>query len=253
MKTSIHTVLLLVSLAGLGPFQTFAQDEIFPLGHEKKDSTKNGSASNGRFVGGFTFTRIDLGFTKLVDNGSFTLSPENEFLDYEGVKTTTFSFDVVQMGYRFNPHLKIYAAGGFDWTHIRLKRDITMRKDQPQLSYVEEDIHFSKNRLSSSYVHFPLNLELRTKENSKSERLYFIIGPEVSFLINGKVKQISEERGKEKFKDDYRFQTLRYAGTIRFGYGMAGLFAKYYFNDMFASKPQTGLTNMVIGLTWGLH
>jgi hypothetical protein len=157
------------------------------------------------------------------------------------------------MGYRFNPNFTIYVAGGFDWTNIRLKRDITIQKDQPQLSYIEEGIHFSKNRLSSSYMHFPLNVELRTKENDKGQRLYFIAGPEISFLLNGKVKQISEERGKEKFKDDYRFQTLRYAGTVRFGYGNTGLFAKYYFNDMFASVPQAGLTNMVIGVTAWLN
>ncbi|WP_432709475.1 outer membrane beta-barrel protein [Pedobacter sp.] len=217
------------------------------------DSTKLRQASKGRFLGGITFTRVDLGFTKLIDNGSFNLSPTNEFLSYKGVKTSTVSFDVLQFGYRFNPHFKVYIAGGFDWTLIRLRNDITIQKATPNLEYVEEDIHFKKNRFSNSYAHIPLNFEFRSKENDNGKRFYFIVGPEVSFLLNGKVKQVSEENGKVKYKDDYNFQTLRYGGTARIGYGGLGLFTKYYFNDMFDSPAQKGLKYMSFGVTFGLN
>lgn len=219
----------------------------------QSDSTKLREAEKGRFIGGITFTRVDLGFSKLVDNGSFNLSPTNDFLSYKGVKTSTVSFDVLQFGYRFNPHFKVYVAGGFDWTLIRLRNDITIQQARPNLEYVEEDIHFSKNRFSNSYAHIPLNFEFRSKENDNGKRFYFIVGPEVSFLLNGKVKQVSEERGKVKYKDDYNFQTFRYGGTARIGYGGLGIFTKYYFNDMFDSPAQKGLTNMSFGITFGLN
>lgn len=279
MKRFILTTLMLSGLAGVITTTAFGQEtetdtvittttttvkkkrdmeKTFDMKHGiginigKKDSSGT-TSSNGRFVGGITFTRVDLGYSRLVDNGSFTLSPENEFLDNKGGKTSTFSFDVVQMGYRFNQNFKIYVAGGFDWTHIRLNKNITMLKDQTELKYVEDDVEFSKNRFSSSYLHIPLNFELRTKENNNGNRFYFVIGPEVSFLLNGKVKQISDERGKQKFTDDYRFQAFRYGGTLRFGYNGLGFFTKYYFNDMFASTPQKGLKNMSFGVTFGLN
>lgn len=219
----------------------------------RKDTTKQVAAPKGGFVGGITFTRVDLGFSRLVDNGSFSLSPDNEFLDYQGGKTSTFSFDVVQLGYRFNQHFKVYVAGGFDWTHIRLRKDITIQKNTSDLTFVEDDVQFSKNRFSSSYVHVPLNFELRTSENKNGKRFYFILGPEISFLLNGKVKQISSERGKQKFYDDYNFQAFRYGGSLRFGYGGIGLFTKAYFNDMFATTAQKGMTNMSFGITFGLN
>lgn len=278
MKRLIFTAILVSGLACTSIQNTFAQDTItttttttthvkkkrefkalsmtLSIGGDnsgKKDSTSQANANKGKFIGGITFTRMDLGFSRLVDNGSFTLSPENDFLDYKGGKSSTFSFDIVQMGYRFNQHFKIYVAGGFDWTHIRLRKDITIQKNTPELTYVEDDVHFSKNRFSSSYVHIPLNFELRTSENKNGKRFYFIAGPEVSFLLNGKVKQVSDERGKQKFNDDYRFQTFRYGGSLRFGYNGIGLFTKVYFNDMFASTPQKGLTNMSFGLTFGLN
>lgn len=220
---------------------------------EKKDSTGKVDQSKGRFVGGITFTRFDIGFSRLVDNGSFSLSPTNDFLDYRAGKTSNVSFDVLQFGYRFNRNFKIYLAGGFDWTLIRLKNNITMQKNTADLTYIEEPIIFSKNRLSSSYVHVPLNFELRTGENRHGKRFYLVFGPEVGFLLNGKVKQISDERGKEKFKDDYNFAPFRYGGTVRIGYNSVALFAKYYASDMFDSTPQKGLKNMAFGLTFGLN
>ena len=75
---------------------------------------------------GLTLSRFDLGFSKLVDNGSFTLSDANNFLEYNGWKTSTVGFDLLQFGYRFNSSFKIYLSAGFDWTLIRLKKNITI-------------------------------------------------------------------------------------------------------------------------------
>lgn len=218
---------------------------------KKNDSIGKVNGNKARFVGGLTFSRLDIGFSKLIDNGSFSLSPNNEFLDYQAGKTSHVSFDVFQFGYRLNSNFKVYVAGGFDWTHIRLRKDITMQRNTPNLSYTNETIHFDKNRFSSSYLHLPLNFELRTKPNDKGKRVYLVFGPEIGFLLNGKVKQISEERGKEKLKDDYNFAPFRYGGTMRFGYESLGVFVKYYANDMFTTTQQNGLNNMAFGFTLG--
>ena len=217
------------------------------------DTVVTQDPNKGRFVGGVTFTRFDIGFSKLIDNGQFDLSPTNDFLDYRAGKTSNVSFDVVQFGYRVNSNFKVYVAGGFDWTHIRLKKDITMEKNMPQLSYTNDAVKYSKNRFSSSYLHVPLNLEFRTGENDKGKRFYFVIGPEVGFLLNGKVKQVSDLYGKVKVKDDYNFAPFRYGGTVRIGWNSLAVFAKYYESDMFASTPQKGLKNMAFGLTFGLN
>lgn len=201
---------------------------------------------------GLTLSRFDLGFSKLVDNGSFTLSDENSFLDYHGWKTSTVGFDVVQFGYRFNSSFKIYLSGGFDWTHIRLRRDITIRQDAPVLQYDESDIDFDKNRFSSTYIRLPLSFEWRSKDNDRGKKFRIIAGPDFGFLLNGKVKQKSDENGKQKFNDNYHFTKFRYGGFARLGYGATGIFAKYYLNDMFENSPaQEGLQNMSFGVTFG--
>src|SRR5690606_33632792 len=55
-----------------------------------------------RPIYGITFSRIDLGLVKMVDNGSFTLSDNNRDFKYRPGKTVNFGFDLLQAGYRFN-------------------------------------------------------------------------------------------------------------------------------------------------------
>ncbi len=208
-------------------------------------------ASNFNF--GITFSRFDLGFARLLDNGSFTLSSKNQFLDYKGAKTSYVGFDVLQMGYRFNPYFKIYLAGGFDWTLIRLRQNITIQENASTLTYVTDNVNYSKNRFSASYLRIPLAFDFRTKDNKKGNKFHITAGPEIGFLLDGKVKQISDEMGKKKFYDNYHFSQFRYGGYLRAGYKSTGLFVKYYANNMFENSPaQDGLKNINFGLTFGL-
>ena len=268
MNSKFLTAFFIAGLTMLTSFGVFAQQDTL----KKQDSLQKtavkkgfkfsvavndtmGSAPNpkGRFVGGLTFTRFDLGFTRLVDNGNFTLSPVNDFLDYKAYKSSTVSFDLLDFGYRFNTNFKVYLAAGLDWTMLRLEKDITIRRNTAALEYDPSAVDFSKNRFSSFYVHIPLGFQFRSKENDRGKRFYFVLSPEVSFLLNGKVKQVSKENGKQKFRDDYTFEPMRLGGSVRVGYGWIGLFSKYYFNDMFDSAPQAGLRNMSFGITFWLN
>lgn len=206
-----------------------------------------------KFNFGITYARFDLGFSRLIDNGSFTLSQQNRFLDYRGGKTAYVGFDVLQMGYRFNPYFKIYLAGGFDWTLIRLRQDITIQENASTLTYTTDQVNYDKNRFSASYVRFPLAFDFRTKDNKKGNKFRFTVGPEIGFLLNGKVKQKSDDFGKKKFYDNYHFTQFRYGAYARAGYKSTGLFIKYYGNGMFENSPnQNGLKSINFGLTFGL-
>ncbi|MDB4924759.1 PorT family protein [Mucilaginibacter sp.] len=216
-----------------------------------RDSMRNDKKPTG-FNFGITFSRFDLGLTTLVDNGSFTLSPKNDFLSYRSWKSSNVGFDLVQFGYKFNNNFKIYLSGGFDWTLIRLRKDITIQRDAPVLTYTTDAIHYSKNRFSSTYLRVPLSFEFRSKENSDGKRFRFIIGPEAGLLLGARVKQISSENGKQKIDGDYHFTKMEYGAFTRIGYGSAGIYAKYYFNDMFENSPaQAGLKNFAFGFTFG--
>ncbi|WP_207429730.1 outer membrane beta-barrel protein [Pedobacter sp. SYSU D00535] len=214
------------------------------------DSTKKASS---KFSFQLTLARVDLGLATYMENGSYTLSsPQAKNLEYETLKTHNFGFEFLQTGYRFNSYFKIYLGAGLDWNHIRLKNNVTILSDQPELTFKEEDIEFKKNRFSSTYLRIPLSFQFRTKDDQKGNKVYFVAGPEVGFLINGKTKQVSEEQGKVKFKDDFNFNPFRYGAFARVGYGLAGLYVKYYANDVFAeNRGPSDFKNVNFGIMVG--
>jgi hypothetical protein len=219
--------------------------------NSKKDSVKKTSKSTGLSFK-LTFARFDLGLVKLRDNGSFSLSPANSFLDYNGWKSSNTGFDFLEFGYRFDSYFKIYLSGGFDWNHLHLVDNITILRNKPVLSYSTDAVNYHKNRFTSSYFRLPLSFEFKGKDDKNGKKMHLVFGPDAGFLINGRVKQKSKENGKQKFDDDYHFSRFRYGGFARIGYGGAGLYFKYFANDTFENSPaQKGLKNMSFGLMFG--
>ena len=200
---------------------------------------------------GFDFTRFDLGFSRYLDQGSFTLSPANVNLDFLPSKTTNVGFDFFQFKYKASDKFRFYIGAGLDWNHIRLNNNVTFQKNQATLTASQEVISFSKNRFSSRYLRIPIGFDF-TKKIQNDNKLHLVLGPEFGFLLNGKVKQESKERGKEKFKDDYNFNPFRYGGFVRVGYKGWGIYTKYYFNDVFAKgQGPADFKNMSFGLSMG--
>lgn len=217
----------------------------------KTDSTKHVSKAPG-LNAGLTFARFDLGLTTLIDNGSFTLSPQNEFLKYKTFKSINVGFDVVQVGYRFSSGFKVNLSGGFDWNLIRLQNDVTVLQKTTPLAYRTDSVHYSKNRFSSVYLRIPLAFDYRSEEDDGGNMFHVSVGPEVGFLLNGRVKQKSDEFGKRKYDDDYNFSKFRYGAYARVGYSALGMYAKYYFNDVFENSPnQKGIRTLAFGLMLG--
>lgn len=213
---------------------------------EKHDKKVQKYGKKSKVILGITFSRFDLGLATLLDNGSFTLSPENDFLKNRTWKTINVGFDVFQFGYRFNENFRMFMAAGFDWTHIRLKENIIFERNTSPLTYVQSDIDYKKNRFSSSYLRIPITFEHRFGPDNDIKVAY---GPIGGFLLSGSQKFKSDEEGKRKVKDDFNYAKFRYGAFARVGYQSFGLYAKYYFNDMFENSPQQeGLKNLSFGL-----
>lgn len=220
---------------------------------EKAKKNKTQKFPNVSF--GFNFEHFDFGLSKYHIGGDFSTPVGYDFLEHNNWKTHTFGFDAIQFGVRFNPNFKVMLAGGLDWNHIRLEQDVTIIPDNAFLtSEPASSDDIKKNRFSSRYIRLPLYFEYRTDQIDNGKRFSFVAGPEIGFLIDGKVKQKTEGGEKTKVKDDYNFEPFRYGANVRLGYGGAGLFFKYYFNDVFAKNTAPGLEdfkNLSFGLTLG--
>lgn len=220
--------------------------------NKDEDNSEDENQTKGKFSSQFIAARFDIGLSTYTDNGSFTLLPANSYLERETWKSSNFGFEFFQIGYRFSSYFKIYAGAGLDWNHMRLKNNITIQQDKPTLSYTTDAVDYKKNRFSSQYLRIPLSVQLRTKQDKNGDKLNFVFGPEIGFLLNGKVKQVSSENGKDKFKDDFNLNPFRYGAFARLGYGGTGVYVKYYANDVFADgQGPADFKNLSFGLMFG--
>lgn len=249
-----------------GTIASFAQEtdsilEIDTIEHKTRpslnfgvgDKDKKEAIEYPRFFGGITFTRIDWGFSRIMDDGKFTLSDENQFLSYK--KASNFGFDILQVGLRFNDNFKTYFSGGFEWNYFRLEKNILLTENSSTLSYQvidENDVKYKKNVLTSTYLRLPLSFEWRSNKFHNGERVKVAFGAMTGILLKGTQRLKSDTNGKQKFRDNYNLSSFQYGPFVRIGYDDFGLFAKYYVNDLFENSPaQEGLNNFTFGFTLG--
>lgn len=237
--------------------------QIVDIERDSTDKIKNVSINLGendnetskypRFFGGITFTRIDWGFSRILDNGSFTLSDDNSFLARK--KSSNFGFDIAQFGLRFNDNFKAYISAGFEWNYLRLKENVKFQENTSSLTYQiidRNDVDYKKNILTSTYMRFPLSFEWRSAKNHNGDRVKVTFGAMTGILLKGTQRLKSDKQGKQKFKDNYNLASFQYGPFVRVGYDNFGIFGKYYVNDMFKHSPeQKGLNNLTFGLTLG--
>ncbi len=211
------------------------------------------SVAYPRLYGGLTFTRIEWGFSRLIDNGSFQLSDNHKFLSYN--KASNFGFDVLQAGLRFTDNFKTFLSAGVEWNYIRLEENILFDRNTSPLSYQDidpEDIAYEKNILTSTYLRVPLTFEWRSRKYANGNRSKIAFGLTTGVLLKGTQRLKSKENGKQKFKNDYNLATFQYGPFIRIGYDRFGLFTKYYVNDLFENSPDIkGVQNLVFGASLG--
>ncbi|HLW50192.1 MAG TPA: hypothetical protein VKZ78_04410 [Sphingobacteriaceae bacterium] len=233
-----------------GIFTVQKSDRVINLDTSSNRQNKRVSNRRGpKPIFGITFSRIDLGLTKPMVDGSFKMAGENEIFNYRPGKTVNFGFDVLQAGYRFNRNFKIYASAGFDWTYIRLRKDLIFDPEGSPYTTAQpagEDI--SKNRLTSTYMRLPLTFEFR----SADQKTKIAFGPITGFLLKGTQRFRQENGDRVKKKGEFGYAPFQYGAFARFGVGSMGIYGKYYFNDMFDNSPAgAGLQNLTFGLTLG--
>jgi hypothetical protein len=96
---------------------------------------------------------------------------------------------------------KVYISSGVGLQiyNFRFNKPITYKNDaEPFVFY--DSVHFSKNKLTVTYLSIPLSFTCKTKL-AKDNWLVYGLGVSGGFRISSWTKQISDERGKEKNHD----------------------------------------------------
>jgi hypothetical protein len=139
---------------------------------------------------------------------------------------------------------------GIDWNNYRFRNNTLLSPKTDTLMITQDTIDFKKNKLMTQNLMGHLMLQFETKPG-KNERTFDIgAGVFAGYLLNARTKQVSDERGKVKFEDDFQLNTFRYGICSRIGYGAFDFYLNYTLNDIFRTDLGPAVQNLSFGINF---
>lgn len=105
-----------------------------------------------------------------------------------------------------------------------------------ELTSLDDDISYDKNRLAVSYVDVPLELRFHPLGTKEGEGLFIGAGTLLGVRFNSHMKLKYDQGGEtviEKIKGNYNLPRMRYGVQARLGFRGIHLFYKRYFGGTF--------------------
>ena len=188
---------------------------------------------------------FDLGFANFVDKSPTlywlaanpnalpygpVMSPENFSLNNR--KSTNINVWVVTQKINIYQHkLNLKYGLGIEMFNFRFDKPISFREDITNI--VKYDVvSFTKNKLLVRYLTVPVQINFSPNPTNK-KAFYASIGMSAGYLWNAKNKQISGERGKEKFRGNFNLNDWRFATIGELGVGAVRLYGSFSNSNLF--------------------
>ncbi|MCE2973067.1 MAG: hypothetical protein LW852_06430 [Sediminibacterium sp.] len=129
-----------------------------------------------------------------------------------------------------NQVLNLKYGLGWEMYNFRYDSRISFRTS-PQPMAFTDSIGFTKNKLFAQYITIPLMININTRPTT-NRGLIMSAGVSAGYLVASRNKQISSERGKQKYKGDLAMQPWRLAAIGEIGLGPVRLYGSYSLNRL---------------------
>jgi len=234
--------IFLVVLSTLIVASIFAQDK--PKSEPKKKPSL-ASRANDHLL-------LQFGYT------SWSNIPDS--INTKGFPRSFNAYFLFDFPFKSNPQISIAIGAGvgtdvifFDKTYVGIK-DIT-----PTLQFHDQSdtTHFKKNKLGTAYIEAPLELRFSSNPENPNKSFKVALGIKGGLLMGAHIKQKTEQTASGATINDYIekqyskrfFNSNRFAGTVRIGYGVFSVFATYQINPLFKEGLGPDVRPWTIGLT----
>ena len=119
---------------------------------------------------------------------------------------------------------------GLEMYNFRYDSRISFRNNPAPMAF-NDSISFTKNKLYAGYVTVPLMININTKPNSH-RGLIMSVGMSAGYLLASRNKQVSGDRGKQKYRGDLALEPWRLAAIGEIGLGPVRLYGSYSINQL---------------------
>jgi len=179
---------------------------------------------------------IDLGYSNYIDESPqmayLAMFPPSKYwvnssnLKLDNRKASNFNIWIVQQKLNIYKHkINLKYGVGFEMFNFRFEQPVSFR-NEPNKTVFMDDVNFTKNKLFVKYLTVPVQLNFQPNPYSR-KGFYASIGLSAGYLVDARNKQISPERGKQKYDGNFELNNLRFATIGELGIGGIRLYGSY--------------------------
>lgn len=215
---------------------------------------ENGKKKSGKFKP--HWAGFEVGINNYVNSDfSMSLAPENSFMDLNTGRSWYFNLNFLEHGFGLGTDkIGLVTGLGIDWSNYHFDQGNVIYKNAEgvieRYDVPVENSSVQKAKLQSTYLNAPLLLEFQIPAGKK--RIHISGGVIGGVKIGSRTKMVYTVNGnkqKDKVKDDFNLNVLRYGFTARVGYRGLKVFANYYPTSLFESGKGPELYPFSLGLT----
>jgi hypothetical protein len=147
-------------------------------------------------------------------------------------KTTNVNYWLFMQKLNVSKHVLNLKYGlGLEMYNFRYSTNISYREANGSAYVFRDSVTFSKNKLYAGYVTVPFMVNINATPNRRNG-FSFSAGVSAGYLVASRNKQISDARGKEKFKSDFELEKWRLAYIAEVGLGPVRIYGSYSTNAL---------------------
>lgn len=203
---------------------------------------------------------FEMGFNGYFSSGFSTSLPSSDmFMELNQGKSVSVSINFLQynIGLQHNKNnLGLVVGSGITWYNYRTDNPFYFQKDATTNKTIgvplAEGQDVSKNKITSTFINFPLLLEWQIPSSNDAHRFYIAAGPYAGFRLGGHTKIVYHENGsrhKDHSKKDININPFQYGVMVRMGYRFIKLYGSYNFSTLYSSDMGPELYPYTIGMT----
>ncbi len=216
---------------------------------DKDDSKRKKKKFKGHWSG------IEFGLNNFVDDKfSMSRTAGEQFMDLNTGRSWNFNWNIKQYSVGFGTdRLGLVTGIGMEFNNYHFDGNNNIQEvDGNVVTKDDYPSALSKSKLRTTFLTVPLLFELQLLEAKRSKR-FFISGGVIGGLKLGSqskvIYKIDGNRKKDKTKDDFNINPLRYGLTARIGYRALKFYANYYMTPFFEKDGDPQLYPVSLGLS----
>lgn len=176
-------------------------------------------------------------------------------LSTKGFSRSFNTYVLFDFPFKTNPRLSAAIGPGIGTDNIFFENTTIDLNNRAGATFTRDTVNrYKKYKLNTIYAEVPLEIRYSTKPENMNSGWKFALGLKIGTLVDGKTKAKVDLDGAGtggyivKEKDKRYFNSTRFAGTARIGYGNLSIFGSYTITDFFKEGLGPDIRPFSVGL-----